>query len=107
MRSRQTLQFHVALKRAAARTGGSAEGTTAGILFTLNLPESGIRTRLPLIRDYNNVPEFEPGMGVNPDIPVAMTVDAWRAGSDPALETAIELTRTSHPQPPRTARRLP
>lgn len=89
------------------RTGGSAEGTTAGILFTLNLPESGIRARLPLIRDYNNVPEFELGMGVNPDIPVAMTVEAWRAGSDPALETAIELTRTPHPQPPRAARRVP
>ncbi len=70
------------------RTGGSAEGTTAGILFTLNLPESGVRARIPVMRDYNNVPEFKPGMGVDPDISAPMTIDAWRAGRDPALEAA-------------------
>lgn len=72
-------------------TGGSAEGTTAGILFTLKLPKSGIRTRIPAMRDYNNVPSFEPGLGVTPDIVVPMTVDDWRAGRDPALETARAL----------------
>ncbi|MEO1319655.1 MAG: S41 family peptidase, partial [Pseudomonadota bacterium] len=69
-------------------TGGSAEGTTAGILFTLTMPESGIRTRIPAIRDYNNVPSFESGLGVTPDIAAKMTAADWLAGNDVALIAA-------------------
>jgi C-terminal processing protease CtpA/Prc len=72
-------------------TGGSAEGTTAGILFTLTMPESGIRTRIPALRDFNNVPDFKAGFGVTPDVKAPMTVAAWRAGRDPALEAAKAL----------------
>ncbi|MEO1596072.1 MAG: S41 family peptidase [Pseudomonadota bacterium] len=72
-------------------TGGSAEGTTAGILFTLTMPESGIRTRIPAIRDYNNVPSFEAGLGVTPDIKAPMTAADWRAGNDVALIAAKAL----------------
>ena len=50
------------------QTGGSAEGPTAELLFTLTLPESGVRTRVPFIRSYNNVDEFEPGLGLSPDL---------------------------------------
>ncbi|MEL6200199.1 MAG: hypothetical protein AAFR09_08365 [Pseudomonadota bacterium] len=71
-----------------APTGGSAEGTTAGILFTLTMPESGIRTRIPAIRDYNNVPSFESGLGVTPDIAATMTAADWLAGKDVALIAA-------------------
>lgn len=73
------------------KTGGSAEGPTAGILFTLTLPESGIKTRIPIFWTFNNVPEFEFGLGVSPDIYAPMTVDAFLAKRDPALEKAIKL----------------
>lgn len=72
-------------------TGGSSEGPTAGILFTLNLPESGIRTRLPLMRSYNNVPNPVPGYGVMPDVIAPMTIEAFRDDRDPALEAAQAL----------------
>ncbi|MEM9385132.1 MAG: S41 family peptidase [Pseudomonadota bacterium] len=72
-------------------TGGSAEGPTAGLLFTLTLPNSGIRTRLPFFRYRNNVSSFEPGMGLAPDIAAPQTFAIARAGGDPAMEAALEL----------------
>lgn len=75
------------------RTGGSAEGPTAGLLFTLTLPESGIRTRIPLFRYRNNVSAFEEGLGVSPDVSAPLTVEAYRAGRDPALEAAKAMPR--------------
>ncbi|KWV91092.1 S41 family peptidase [Erythrobacter sp. YT30] len=79
------------------RTGGSAEGPNAGLLFTLTLPESGIRTRIPLFRYRNNVASFEEGLGVTPDIAAPMTVNAFRDGRDLALEKAKSLAE--NPQP--------
>ncbi|MEM9500974.1 MAG: S41 family peptidase [Pseudomonadota bacterium] len=73
------------------KTGGSAEGPNAGILFTLTLPESGLRARIPVFRYTNNVVDFEEGMGLTPDIAASMTVDAFRAGRDPVLEKAKSL----------------
>ncbi|WP_412546758.1 S41 family peptidase [Maricaulis sp. MIT060901] len=73
------------------RTGGSAEGPTSGILFTVTLPESDIRTRLPLLRTYNNVPSFEAGLGVAPDNAAPQTVESFRAQRDPAIEAALEI----------------
>lgn len=73
------------------QTGGSAEGPTAGLQFTLTLPESGVSTRIPFIRYYNNLSEFQSGLGVSPDIEAPMTVEAFFSGSDPALEKAKSL----------------
>ena len=73
------------------KTGGSAEGPTAGILFTLTLPESGIKTRVPFFRYFNNVPSFEHGLGMNPDIEAPMTYEAFLEKRDPALEKAKEI----------------
>lgn len=70
------------------KTGGSAEGVTAGLQFTLTLPESGMRLRLPFFFMRNNVSTFEKGMGVSPDIAAPMTVKAFREARDPALEMA-------------------
>ncbi|MEM7689010.1 MAG: S41 family peptidase [Pseudomonadota bacterium] len=70
------------------RTGGSAEGVTAGLQFTLTLPESGVRLRLPFFLLRNNVADFEKGMGMTPDIAAPMTVAAFREARDPALEMA-------------------
>lgn len=75
------------------KTGGSAEGVTAGLLFTLTLPESKIRTRIPFFRFDNNVKNYVKGMGLMPDIDVPMTVKAFIAGQDPAYKTAIRLAK--------------
>jgi len=77
------------------RTGGSAEGPTAELLFTLTLPESGVRARVPFIRSYNNVDKFEPGLGLSPDIEAPMTADAFLAGQDPAYEAALSYIKSA------------
>lgn len=71
------------------KTGGSAEGVTAGVLFTLTLPESNITTRIPFFRYTNNVNDFELGMGLKPDVEAPMTADAYLAKQDPALGAAL------------------
>ena len=69
----------------------STPGTTAGLLFTLTLPESKITTRIPFFQYQNNVKFFEEGMGVNPDIEVASLATAYLAGDDSALTAALKL----------------
>lgn len=83
------------------KTGGSAEGPTAGVIFFLTLPESDMRLRIPMFRQWNNTSSFEEGMGITPQVNVAMTFDAFVEGRDPALEKAIELAGS----PARTAMR--
>lgn len=73
------------------KTGGSAEGPTAGLLFTLTLPASKITTRIPYFRYYNNISSFKEGMGVVPDIEARMTAEAFLQGQDPALMKATGL----------------
>lgn len=75
------------------KTGGSAEGPTAGVIFFLTLPNSGVRTRIPFLRYYNNVDSFENGMGLTPDIFAPLTVEAFKADQDPALEAALALIK--------------
>ena len=70
-------------------TGGSAEGPTAGRIFFLKLPHSGITVRVPVRRVRNNVRAFRPGYGVEPDVTVAPTLDDFLAGRDPVLEAAL------------------
>jgi len=72
-------------------TGGSAEGTTAGVLFYLNLPESGIRARIPVLQDFNNVTSFTPNKGVVPDILAPTSFGNFVAGIDPAYNVAISM----------------
>jgi len=76
------------------KAGGSAEGPTAGIQFTLTLPESKIKTRLPIIRHFTDIKSFEPGLSTSPDIYAPMTVEAFREGRDPALEVAKALIKS-------------
>lgn len=72
-------------------TGGSAQGPTAGILFTLRLPASKITSRIPFFRYTNNVENYEHGMGLQADVYAPMTVEALKKGQDPALEAALAL----------------
>ena len=44
------------------KTGGSAQVTTAGLLFTLTLPESKITTRIPFFQYQNNIKTFKEDM---------------------------------------------
>jgi len=69
-------------------TGGSAEGCTAGQILFLMLPSSRINVRVPLIRSRTSVREFEPGMGVVPDVFVTRSVEDIRGDRDPALAAA-------------------
>jgi len=85
-----TLRAHRDAVLIGERTGGSSEGPTGGLLFTLTLPESGVRTRIPFFRYFNNVDTFELGMGVSPDISAPMTFEVYMRGEDPAYDAALK-----------------
>ena len=72
-------------------TGGNPLGPTAGTIFFLKLPESGVTLRLPVIRQVNNVGDLPKGRGLVPDVEAPVTVDSLRAGRDPAMEAALSL----------------
>jgi len=74
-------------------TGGSAEGPTAGLQFTLTLPESGITTSVPFIRYPTNISALRIGYGVKPDIEAPVTIDTLRNEADPALDAALAYIR--------------
>jgi hypothetical protein len=74
-------------------TGGSVEGPTAGVLLFLKLPASGITTRVPMFRYFNDVEQFEPGMGIKPDALVSTTKHDFINGVDSALQAAIKMTQ--------------
>lgn len=74
-------------------TGGSQDGPTAGLLFFVALPHSGIRVRVPVQRAYQNIADPAFGQGYAPDIPAPDTLQSWLAGRDPALEAAIAAAR--------------
>ena len=86
------LESHRRVTTIGERTGGSPDGTTAGIIFTLVLPESGTRTRIPVIRYFNNIAGFEAGKGITPNQYIPRTAKAFLRGRDDALLKAIALT---------------
>lgn len=73
-----------------SRTGGSPTGATAGTIAFLELPESGIRVRVPLIRTVVADPDgvLPTDHGIDPDIPVSPTVADTIADVDAVLERA-------------------
>lgn len=82
------LQAHAGVRIVGEPTGGSVEGPTAGIIAFCRLPGSGITVRVPLIRSYSGVLPPGPGLGIQPDVVVWRTVEAFRAGRDVALDAA-------------------
>ena len=74
------------------QTGGNPAGPTAGAIFFLKLPESGLILRLPVFRFVNNSGDVADGVGLMPDISAPTTVASLRAGTDPALEAALALS---------------
>ena len=77
-------------------TGGSVEGPTAGVILFLELPESGIRVRIPVIRTITGI-DNPPGQGVLPDVVVEPTIEDRLAGRDPVLDTALRIARDARP----------
>jgi C-terminal processing protease CtpA/Prc len=71
-------------------TGGSLEGVTAGVIFFMTLPESKLRTRLPALRHYNAISDFENGKGVKPDIYVEQNIVAFKNKQDIIYQTAVK-----------------
>lgn len=71
-------------------TGGSAEGPTAGTIFFLTLPSSGIRVNVPVVRESSGARTFRPGLGIAPDVLVSTTLADVLAGRDPVLEAALD-----------------
>lgn len=74
-------------------TGGNVEGSTAGILFTLTLPESQLRLRVPGQRSITGYTARGKTGGVVPDVMVSADFDARRAGVDVVLKAALDATR--------------
>ncbi|WP_343570964.1 S41 family peptidase [Sphingobacterium sp.] len=74
-------------------TGGAANGTVAGSLPVLKLPNSHLRWRFGLmdVKPYYQV--SEEGRGVMPDIPVVRSVDDVIKGKDPVLDKVLKSIR--------------
>ncbi len=84
-------------------TGGSAEGPTAGRIFMLKLPASGITVRVPNMFNRMAVKNFRPGLGVLPDVVVAPSVEDFVSRRDRVLEVALAATK-NHPRPGEAAK---
>ena len=72
-------------------TGGGAYGNSAWLIPDVNLPETGVRFRLPLFRLVidKNTPMI--GRGVQPEILSLPTIEDVKRGADYKLEKAMEL----------------
>ena len=84
-------QGHVTL--VGEETGGTQEGPTAGIIWFVELPNSGIVVRVPWLFQRSAVQDPVIGYGYAPDIEAPDTYESWMAGRDPALEAAIAAAR--------------
>ena len=71
------------------RSGGSGDGPTAGQIYNVKLPNSGIEVRVPNAFNAMQVRRFEPTGGVTPDVLVEQSVADFRAGRDTVLEAAL------------------
>ncbi len=80
-------------------TSGSAEGPTAGHIFLVTLPKSGIKVRVSNAWNRTNIDHFEPRRGVAADRLVLPTLADFHSGRDAALEIAQTMPpRPSDPQ---------
>lgn len=75
-------------------TGGCAYGNSAWLIPDLELPNTGIRVRLPLFRLVidKNIPKD--GRGVLPEVVSLPTTEAIRRGADYKMDKVMELIRT-------------
>lgn len=91
--SSATFEFAGAIQRAGLgtlvgqTTGGNRRGINGGSFFFLRLPNSKIELDLPLVAQFPVEPQ--PDAGLEPDIPVAVTVADIAAGRDAELAAAL------------------
>lgn len=71
------------------RSGGSGDGPTAGQIYNVKLPNSGIAVRVPNAFNAMQVRRFERKGGVTPDILVEQSVADYRVGRDTVLLAAL------------------
>ena len=76
-------------------SGGGFAGNTSGLVVPLQLPNSGIRVRIPLLNYWNAVEFGQDDRGVLPDFPVGSSVRDRMAGKDRPLDRAIELAQAA------------
>ncbi len=69
-------------------SSGSAEGPTAGHIFLLTLPNSGLKVRIPNAWNRTKIDHFLPGRGVAVDNLVTPTVADFEVGVDRAFDVA-------------------
>ncbi|MES2902642.1 MAG: S41 family peptidase [Pseudomonadota bacterium] len=69
-------------------SAGSAEGPTAGRIFLVTLPHSGIKVRVPSAWNRTNLRHFRPRMGVAVDRLVVPTLADFASKRDAALDIA-------------------
>ena len=84
------LKNHREVTMIGEEIGGSLEGVTAGVIFFMTLPESKLRTRLPALRHYNDIDNFENGKGIKPDINVEQSIVAFKNKQDIIYQAAIK-----------------
>lgn len=70
------------------KAGGSGDGPTAGRIFNVKLPNSGIEMRVPNAFNQMQVQGFEALGGVTPDVLVEPRIADVRLGQDRVLEAA-------------------
>lgn len=95
--SSASFQFALLAKQASAatlvgqRTGGNQRGLNGGQLAWVNLPNSGVAVDIPLLA--GTYTQATPDASVLPDIEVATSIDALRAGRDLEMETVSRLIK--------------
>ncbi|WP_017669879.1 S41 family peptidase [Blastomonas sp. AAP53] len=87
-------------------SSGSAEGPTAGRIFLLKLPVSGIKVRVPEAWNRNAIESFDLGKGVAVDQLVVPTLADFEAGRDRTVGVAQGLLTTNTETAALTARVL-
>jgi hypothetical protein len=74
--------------------GAGYYGNTSGMMVMLELPNSGLRVRIPFVRYTMAASGYEPfDHGLVPEHYVEPTIDDVLAGRDVAMEYALRLTR--------------
>jgi Peptidase family S41 len=84
-------------------TSGSAEGPTAGQIFNVKLPASGIEVRVPNAWNRTNIKQFTPRRGIAADVLVVPTLADFEAGRDRMVEVARALPDPAAPLDPTAA----
>lgn len=100
------LKDRIAARLVGQDTSGSAEGPTAGSIFLMTLPNSGLKLRIPNAWNRTNVTRFTPRLGVPADEVVVPTVQDMAAGVDQTLVVAKAPAAPAAPTAPPLAEAL-